>query len=93
MADLQQRAVQVVDHRGFAPRGRALGVPKSKLSRRIALLEERLGTRLIQRSTRRFTVTEAERSYSATARQCWWKRMQSTRRSRSGRPSPMASCA
>lgn len=55
--------VQVVDHGGFAPAGRALGVPKSKLSRRIALLEERLGTRLIQRSTRRFTVTEAGRAY------------------------------
>ena len=32
--------VQVVDHGGFAPAGRALGMPKSKLSRRIALLEE-----------------------------------------------------
>lgn len=55
--------VQVVDHGGFAPAGRALGIPKSKLSRRIALLEQRLGTRLIQRSTRRFTVTEAGRAY------------------------------
>lgn len=55
---------QVVDHQGFAPAGRALGVPKSKLSRRIALLEERLGVRLIQRSTRRFAVTEVgERFY------------------------------
>lgn len=55
--------VQVVDHGGFAPAGRALGVPKSKLSRRIALLEERLGTRLIQRSTRRFAVTETGQTY------------------------------
>ncbi|MBN8712476.1 MAG: LysR family transcriptional regulator [Xanthomonadales bacterium] len=55
--------VQVVDHGGFAPAGRALGIPKSKLSRRIAVLEQRLGTRLIQRSTRRFTVTEAGRAY------------------------------
>ncbi|MDQ0072369.1 DNA-binding transcriptional LysR family regulator [Variovorax boronicumulans] len=55
--------VQVVDHRGFAPAGRALGMPKSKLSRRIALLEERLGTRLIQRSTRRFAVTETGQTY------------------------------
>jgi len=55
--------VQVVDHRGFAPAGRALGMPKSKLSRRIALLEERLGTRLIQRSTRRFAVTEIGQTY------------------------------
>ena len=55
--------VQVVGHRGFAPAGRALGMPKSKLSRRIALLEERLGTRLIQRSTRRFAVTEIGQTY------------------------------
>jgi DNA-binding transcriptional LysR family regulator len=55
--------VQVVDHGGFAPAGRALGIPKSKLSRRIALLEERLGARLIQRSTRRFAVTEIGQTY------------------------------
>ncbi len=53
----------VVDHRGFAPAARALAVPKSKLSRRIALLEDRLGVRLIQRSTRRFSVTEVGESY------------------------------
>lgn len=56
---------QVVDHSGFAPAGRALGVPKSKLSRRIALLEERLGVRLIQRSTRHFSVTEIGQTYYA----------------------------
>ncbi|MDW3682652.1 LysR family transcriptional regulator [Cupriavidus sp. CV2] len=54
---------QVVDHQGFAPASRALGIPKSKLSRRIGVLEERLGTRLIQRSTRRFSVTEIGQSY------------------------------
>lgn len=60
--------VQVVDHGGFAPAGRALGMPKSKLSRRIALLEARLDTRLIQRSTRHFSVTEAGRTYYAHCR-------------------------
>lgn len=55
--------VQVVEHGGFAPAGRALGVPKSKLSRRLALLEERLGVRLLQRSTRRFSVTEIGQDY------------------------------
>lgn len=54
---------QVVQHRGFAAAGRALGVPKSKLSRRVALLEERLGVKLIYRSTRRFSVTEIGQSY------------------------------
>ena len=56
---------QVVDHGGFAPAGRALGVPKSKLSRRVALLEERLGVRLIQRSTRTFSVTDIGQTYYA----------------------------
>lgn len=56
---------QVVEHGGFAPAGRALGVPKSKLSRRIALLEERLGVRLIQRSTRHFSVTEIGQTFHA----------------------------
>jgi len=54
---------QVVENGGFAVAGRAIGVPKSKLSRRIALLEERLGVRLIQRSTRRFAVTEVGQVY------------------------------
>jgi DNA-binding transcriptional LysR family regulator len=40
---------RVVEHGGFAPAGRALGVPKSTLSRRIALLEEKLKSRLLQR--------------------------------------------
>jgi DNA-binding transcriptional LysR family regulator len=54
---------KVVDHGGFASAGRALGIPKSKLSRRIALLEERLGVRLVQRSTRCFSVTEIGQTY------------------------------
>ena len=55
--------VQVLDHGGFSQAGRALGIPKSKLSRRIALLEERIGVRLIQRSTRSFAVTELGQAY------------------------------
>lgn len=54
---------QVVEHGGFTPAGRALDQPKSKLSRRIAALEERLGVRLIQRSTRHFSVTEIGQVY------------------------------
>lgn len=55
--------VQAVDHGGFAAAARALGMQKSKLSRRIGLLEEGLGVRLIQRSTRRFSVTEIGQEY------------------------------
>ncbi|EGK70179.1 Transcriptional regulator, LysR family [Methyloversatilis universalis FAM5] len=54
---------RVVEHGGFAPAARALDMHKSKLSRRIALLEEKLGVRLIQRSTRRFAVTEIGQAY------------------------------
>src|SRR5690606_23228676 len=44
----------VVEHGGFAAAGRALGVPKSRLSRHVNAREQRLGVRLLQRSTRRF---------------------------------------
>lgn len=48
----------VAGHGGFAAAERATGIPKSKLSRRVAALEERLGVRLIQRTTRRFAITD-----------------------------------
>jgi DNA-binding transcriptional LysR family regulator len=48
----------VVDNGGFAAAERALGIPKSRLSRRISALENELGVRLLQRSTRRFAVTD-----------------------------------
>jgi DNA-binding transcriptional LysR family regulator len=54
---------QVVDHGGFAPASRALGEPKSKLSRRVAALEKRLDTRLIHRSTRSLSLTEIGEAY------------------------------
>ena len=59
---------QVVEHGGFAPASRALGIPKSKLSRRIAQLEERLGAQLLLRSTRSFAVTEVGKRYYAHCR-------------------------
>ncbi|MFC3715737.1 LysR family transcriptional regulator [Luteimonas soli] len=52
----------VVDHGGFAAAERALGIPKSRLSRRISQLEAELGVRLLQRSTRRFAVTDVGQS-------------------------------
>ena len=53
----------VVTHGGFAAAGRALGMPKSKLSRRVSQLEARLGIRLIERSSRRFRVTDTGRDF------------------------------
>lgn len=55
--------VKVVDHGGFTAAGRALNMPKSKLSRRIASLEEAHGVRLLQRSTRHFSVTDTGREF------------------------------
>lgn len=55
--------VKVVEYQGFAAAARALGMHKSKLSRRISTLEDRLGVRLIQRSTRTFSVTDIGQSY------------------------------
>ncbi|RFS34605.1 LysR family transcriptional regulator [Acinetobacter sp. SWAC5] len=49
---------QVVEHGGFSAAERATDILKSKLSRRVYNLEERLGVRLIQRSSRHFAVTD-----------------------------------
>lgn len=57
----------VVTNGGFAPAGRALRLPKSKLSRRIAALEDHLGARLIERSSRRFRVTDIGLAFHAQA--------------------------
>ena len=54
---------QVVEHGGFAAAGRALDMPKSKLSRRIAELEERLGVRLLHRTSRQCSLTEIGQAY------------------------------
>ena len=70
MPDLNDYAffAEVVKHGGFAPAGRALRMPKSTLSRRIAALEARLGVRLIERSSRRFRVTEVGEAFHARCR-------------------------
>jgi DNA-binding transcriptional LysR family regulator len=65
MQDLNDYALfaEVILNGGFAAAGRVLGIPKSTLSRRIAALETRLGVRLIERSTRRFRVTEVGQAF------------------------------
>lgn len=49
---------KVAEHGGFSAAARALGLPKSTLSRRVAALEQELGVRLFQRSGNRFTLTD-----------------------------------
>jgi DNA-binding transcriptional LysR family regulator len=49
----------VVANGGISAASRALGLPKSRISRRVTALEDQLGVRLLERSTRRFKITEA----------------------------------
>ena len=59
--------VAVVENHGFAPAARCLGVSKSAVSKRISQLEEYLGARLLHRSTRKLSLTEAGERYFARA--------------------------
>ena len=49
----------VIEHGGFAAAGRAANLPKSRLSRRVARLEAQLGVQLLQRSSRKLSLTTA----------------------------------
>ncbi|AOF90512.1 LysR family transcriptional regulator [Sinorhizobium sp. RAC02] len=65
MQDLNDLALYaaVVRHKGFTAAANALSVPKSKISKRIAALEEQLGVRLIERSTRKLSITDIGQSF------------------------------
>jgi DNA-binding transcriptional LysR family regulator len=65
MFDLNDIAmfVQVVRCGSFAEAARRLGVPPNTVSRRIQQLEAQLGTRLLQRSTRKLTLTSAGQAF------------------------------
>nr|WP_295382242.1 LysR substrate-binding domain-containing protein [Pseudoxanthomonas sp.] len=60
--------VAAVEHGGFAPASRQLGLPKSTLSKRVAELEGALQARLIHRSSRSFTLTDVGRGFYEHAR-------------------------
>jgi DNA-binding transcriptional LysR family regulator len=55
--------VRVAELQSFRGAADALGVPRSTVSRRIGELERALGTRLLQRTTRRVEVTSAGKTY------------------------------
>jgi len=60
--------VSVVDHGGFAPAARKLGMAPSSLTRQLNALEDALGTLLMNRSTRSMTLTEAGQQYYEDSR-------------------------
>jgi len=60
--------VQVVEKQGFTRASNALNMPKSRLSRHVSKLEERLDVKLIQRTSRRFNVTETGQIFYQHAR-------------------------
>lgn len=63
--DLNEIAVfaKVVQAGSFTAAAAQLGMPKSTVSRKVAELEERLDSRLLQRTTRKLSLTDAGRAY------------------------------
>lgn len=65
MSDLNEIVVfaKVVETKSFTAAAQALGLPKSTVSRKVSQLEERLAARLIQRTTRKLSLTEAGQAF------------------------------
>jgi len=61
--DAMRAFVAVADLQGFAPAARKLGLSPSVVTRLIAALEDRLGARLLQRTTRSVALTDAGSRY------------------------------
>jgi DNA-binding transcriptional LysR family regulator len=66
--DAMQAFVAVADLHGFAPAARKLRLSPSAVTRLIAALEQRLGARLLQRTTRSVALTDAGARYLERAR-------------------------
>ena len=67
LMDLNEIVVfaRVVQTGSFTTAAAALGMPKSTVSRKVTALEERLGARLLQRTTRKLSLTDVGRTYYA----------------------------
>ena len=65
MIDLNEVAVfiRVVDTGSFSDAAKSMGLPRSTVSRKVSKLEESLGIRLLQRSTRKLSLTQPGREY------------------------------
>jgi DNA-binding transcriptional LysR family regulator len=66
--DAMAAFVAVADLEGFAPAARKLGLSPSNVTRLIAALEDHLGARLLQRTTRSLTLTDVGARYLERAR-------------------------
>jgi DNA-binding transcriptional LysR family regulator len=66
--DAMQAFIAVADLQGFAPAARKLGLSPSGVTRLIAALEDRLGARLLQRTTRSVTLTDVGARYLERAK-------------------------
>lgn len=66
--DAMRAFVSVADLEGFAPAARKLGLSASAVTRLIASLENHLGARLLQRTTRSVTLTDVGARYLERAR-------------------------
>ncbi|WP_426036224.1 LysR family transcriptional regulator [Cypionkella sp. TWP1-2-1b2] len=66
--DAMNVLLQVVEQGNLSAAGRKLGVPLTTISRKISDLETHLGARLLQRSNRHVTLTEAGLSYLAACK-------------------------
>ncbi|MGB5902772.1 MAG: LysR family transcriptional regulator [Xanthobacteraceae bacterium] len=66
--ETMQAFVTVADHKGFAPAARKLGLSASAVTRMVAALEERVGARLLQRTTRSVMLTDAGERFLERAR-------------------------
>jgi len=66
--EAMQAFVAVADLRGFAPAARKLKLSPSAVTRLIAALEDHLGVRLLQRTTRSVTLTDVGARYHERAR-------------------------
>lgn len=61
--------VEVVNQGSFSAAARALGISKSHVSQQVSRLEDRLHTRLLNRTTRKLSLTETGEIYFAQCRQ------------------------
>src|SRR3954471_6445828 len=66
--DAMQAFATVTDLKGFAPAARKLGLSPSGITRLVAALEDRLGARLLQRTTRSVMLTDVGARYLERAR-------------------------